>query len=92
MAGPDAKYETRLQGASIVDVAPTVLALLGLHVPDWMDGKVLVAGMSEEFLARSSPAVPDEESPASKQAKGRPYTEAEEAEITKRLADLGYLE
>src|SRR5690606_23687953 len=38
-------------GAKIVDVAPTVLYLMGLPVPDEMDGRVLVEALDEEFVA-----------------------------------------
>ena len=75
--------------ANLLDIAPTVLHLLGVPVPADMDGRVLteildpalasVAGVS------SSAALPHEEPvPVA-------YTEEEDAAIQQRLADLGYL-
>lgn len=41
MAGPGVKPQGQLEGARIMDVAPTVLKLLGEEIPDYMDGKPL---------------------------------------------------
>jgi hypothetical protein len=38
--------------ASVRDIAPTILALLGLPVPRDMDGRVLTELLDPEFLAR----------------------------------------
>ena len=43
---------TWLTGASLLDVAPTVLAMLGMTPPDWFEGRVL----SEALDASSIPA------------------------------------
>ena len=39
--GPDIKEEVQTQGAKIYDIAPTILHMFGLPVPDDMDGRVL---------------------------------------------------
>lgn len=39
--GPDIKQGHEIQGAKIYDVAPTILHMFGLPVPDDMDGEVL---------------------------------------------------
>jgi Flp pilus assembly protein TadD len=39
--GPGIKKDTLVHGASLLDVAPTILALMGLPVPRDMDGSVL---------------------------------------------------
>ncbi len=91
MAGPDAKQGVRIDHAQIVDIAPTVLALLGQPIPDWMDGKVLADGLKAEFLERSPPkTVHDQEFTSEAESAG--YTAEDEAQIAKRLADLGYIE
>jgi predicted AlkP superfamily phosphohydrolase/phosphomutase len=40
-AGPQIRRGAELRGATIVDLAPTLLYLLGLPIPDEMDGRVL---------------------------------------------------
>lgn len=53
--GPLIKHDERVHGASLLDVAPTVLTLLGLPVPDDMDGKpltqIFVAPVQPERIA-----------------------------------------
>ena len=46
-AGPGIKKDELVHGASLIDVAPTVLALLGLPIGDDMDGKPLVQIFTE---------------------------------------------
>lgn len=43
MAGPGVKQGERIHGATLLDIAPTVLALMGEPVGNDMDGKPLVA-------------------------------------------------
>lgn len=50
--GPDIKQGHEIQGAKIYDIAPTILHMSGLRVPDDMDGRVL----KEIFREGSEPA------------------------------------
>jgi predicted AlkP superfamily phosphohydrolase/phosphomutase/thioredoxin-like negative regulator of GroEL len=52
MAGPGIRKDERIYGASLLDIAPTMLAMLGLPVGKDMDGKVLAQ-------AFDVPAVPE---------------------------------
>jgi predicted AlkP superfamily phosphohydrolase/phosphomutase len=86
--GPNVRAGLTAQGARIIDVAPTVLQLMGNPVPDDMDGRVLIEMFVPEFL----------EANPIKYCKGWDYTREEEgfseeerAEIEKRLEALGYL-
>jgi predicted AlkP superfamily phosphohydrolase/phosphomutase/tetratricopeptide (TPR) repeat protein len=45
--GPHLKRDERIYGATLLDVAPTVLALLGLPIGEDMDGRVLVQAFEE---------------------------------------------
>ena len=45
MAGEGIRSDERIYGASVLDIAPTILHLFGLPVGEDMDGKVLVAAM-----------------------------------------------
>ena len=50
--GPDIKEDVQIQGAKIYDIAPTILHMSGLPVPDDMDGRVL----EDIFREGSEPA------------------------------------
>ena len=74
--------------ANIVDITPTLLSMLGLRVPIDMEGKVMVDMFDK-------PPVVEHEPPRVKAAEEREekiYSEAEKEALTRRLADLGYLE
>jgi tetratricopeptide (TPR) repeat protein len=47
MKGPHIKKDERIYGATLLDVAPTVLTLFGLPVADDMDGRALVQAFEE---------------------------------------------
>jgi predicted AlkP superfamily phosphohydrolase/phosphomutase len=73
--------------ADIVDIAPTVLAALGLRVPVDMEGKVLREAFTMEPVIEREP-------PLKKvvEEHAEVYTEADKKVLEKRLSDLGYLE
>jgi hypothetical protein len=72
----------------LLDIAPTILHLLGVPIPDDMDGRVLSEILDPAFTpAHAEPAA----APRSKVPVPSAYTEQEDAEIQQRLADLGYL-
>lgn len=74
--------------AQIADCAPTILALLGLPIPEDMDGRVL----TEVF--ENLPELTYETATGTSAARGgeEVYSEEELQQVTERLADLGYLE
>ena len=79
--------------ADLMDVAPTVLHLLGVPVPDDMDGRVLAevldpALVPAEVVASHALGAPP---PLSVEATDSGYTDEEDEAIQQRLADLGYL-
>ena len=51
-SGPDIKPGDKIEGARLIDVTPTVLHIMGLPVPQDMDGRVL----NELFKGESEPA------------------------------------
>ena len=75
-------------GASILDIAPTVLHLLGLPVPEDMDGRVLVECLSDG----ASQGVAHKEQASAQADRGTGYSREDELEIAQRLRDLGYIE
>jgi Tfp pilus assembly protein PilF len=50
MSGPQIKAGVGLEGASVIDITPTVLTLMGLPVAEDMDGRPLTEVMDEDFL------------------------------------------
>jgi len=89
LKGPGVRANLRLEGARIVDLAPTLLHLLGLPVPADMDGVVL-----REAFVPGSPQASSERREGTAwtgRGEGGGYSTAEEEEISQRLADLGYV-
>ena len=94
--GEGIKKGVRMDGIKITDLAPTILYLCGVSVPNDMDGKVL-AKIFEDWFVRKNPVryyqVKDELAVVrSKKEKERVLTKEDEKEIKERLRALGYLE
>ena len=53
MAGPGIQRDERIYGASLIDIAPTVLTLFGLPIGEDMDGRPLLEAF--EKCRRSKP-------------------------------------
>ncbi len=84
-SGAGIKNKGEFSGAQLIDLAPTILHLLDLPVPNDMDGRVLT-----EILADAR-AVQYGGTSAGHTTTSEGYTEAEEQEVLERLADLGYI-
>jgi predicted AlkP superfamily phosphohydrolase/phosphomutase len=50
LRGPGIQQGRELKGARLIDLAPTVLAAMGVAVPNDMDGQVLAQAFSEDFF------------------------------------------
>jgi len=89
--GSGFKSGAEIANARLIDIAPTLLHLLGVPVPEDMDGKVLASAFQPDFLL----ARPIRSGAASgTSATDRPsgYTDEEAAKVEERLQALGYLE
>jgi len=73
-----------LCNADIVDITPTLLAYLGIAIPDHMDGKVLID------VFENAPSIQQQKTPFDKY-ESADYSGEEQSDVEKRLADLGYL-
>jgi predicted AlkP superfamily phosphohydrolase/phosphomutase len=83
----------RLDNADIVDVTPTLLYLLGLPVPDDVDGRVLLEAFTEEHVARHGHPVPrDSSGGPSSERTDNTYSDEESDQVAERLRGLGYIE
>jgi predicted AlkP superfamily phosphohydrolase/phosphomutase len=82
-------------GANLLDIAPTVLHLLGVPVPDDLDGRVLAEvldpSVAPPAAATAPPSEPSGTATATATATQEGYSAEQEALIQQRLADLGYL-
>jgi predicted AlkP superfamily phosphohydrolase/phosphomutase len=90
-SGPAIRAGTELAGASVLDVAPTILQLLDQPIPFEMDGKVLVQAFHRPWLADHPPRYVDVETAISPEQRGQPLTDATE-EAIERLKSIGYLQ
>ena len=89
IAGGSVVRGAAISDATIRDVTPTVLALLGLPVARDMDGKVLTNLLTKEFLAAHPVQFIDsyETGPRG----GAPIESRYDQEIVDRLRSLGYV-
>jgi predicted AlkP superfamily phosphohydrolase/phosphomutase len=90
-SGPVLKKGAEIENARLIDLAPTLLHLFGVPVPEDMDGKVLVDAFQPEFLAEH-PARAGAASGTSGKDRASGYTDEESAKVEERLQALGYLE
>lgn len=93
MAGPGIKSGYRLRAASVLDMTPTLLYMLGLPVADDMDGRVLL----EAFEPAVREKYPVQRTPTYETGSSRPVSlpqgqgQADE-ELLDQLRSLGYIQ
>ena len=87
--GPGVRGGFDVAGARIVDVAPTVLHLLGLPVQSDMDGRPLEAALTDEYLAARPVAYDQAEIDLA--LDGYDYTDDDRGQIEARLKEMGYM-
>ncbi len=91
--GKDVKEGVELRDATIMDVAPTVLYLMGLPLSSNMDGHPLKNAIKDEFLNDHSMKYQElTASQASSDDSSKGYSEDEAEQVKKHLRDLGYIE
>jgi tetratricopeptide (TPR) repeat protein len=90
--GPGIREDELVHGASLLDIAPTVLALLGLPVPQDMDGKPLTQIFTQpprlDSIETYEPPHPDD----GVQREEQPDDPESSRVVLERLAELGYIE
>jgi predicted AlkP superfamily phosphohydrolase/phosphomutase len=90
--GPELRRGMRVEGARIIDYAPTILHSFGVEIPPDMDGRVLEEIFTAEYLAGNPVRISkteglDYDAPDKSPA----MTDEESEEIRARLRGLGYL-
>jgi predicted AlkP superfamily phosphohydrolase/phosphomutase len=86
--GPSFSEGTWVDDPNIMDITPTLLSILGLPIPDDVDGRVL----KESFHKTFKPEILWSEAQAFETQAGEGFSAAEQAEIEERLRGLGYLQ
>lgn len=92
--GKGIKKGFRIEGAEITDIAPTVLHMMGLGVPQQMDGRVLCSSFDSDdcFLTRSISLMSDAASKGNEwESDSEVYSTEDVKRIEEHLRSLGYL-
>jgi predicted AlkP superfamily phosphohydrolase/phosphomutase len=87
--GPELRRGAHVEGARIIDYAPTILHSFGVEVPADMDGRVLEEIFSDEYMAHNPVRLTDAEFAETEKAGA--MTDEESDEIRERLRGWGYL-
>ncbi|MFQ6067067.1 MAG: alkaline phosphatase family protein [bacterium] len=82
----------RLQNARILDMAPTILNLFELPVPEDMDGRVLKEIFKKDSELAKKEVLYRKAEAKKKEKKPEVFTKEEEERIKERLRGLGYLD
>jgi predicted AlkP superfamily phosphohydrolase/phosphomutase len=80
-----------VQGARIIDIAPTVLYLMNIPIPDDMDGRVLTEIFDEPYLADHPVRWQRQSEGKEAELVNSTYSDEEAEEVRRRLEELGYL-
>jgi predicted AlkP superfamily phosphohydrolase/phosphomutase len=91
MSGPGIRAAHEISQASIMDIAPTILALLGVPVPQHMDGRILEAVMTPELLERLNFTYTDADGSKPDLAPVAEMSPEDLDILTTRLRNLGYI-
>jgi predicted AlkP superfamily phosphohydrolase/phosphomutase len=91
MSGPGIRPGYEITGASIMDVAPTVLALMDVPIPEAMDGRVLEAAMDPELRRQLNITYTSGEEAATTQPFAPEMSGEDEELLRERLRNLGYI-
>lgn len=89
--GTPFRHGTIIEDASIVDVLPTVLYLLGVPIPNDVDGMVLQPMFTSEFL-QQHPIRLSQHAATALTAAGHAADTQDKEEVIERLRSLGYLD
>ena len=90
LSGPAVVAEAPVSG-ELVDIAPTMLYLLGEAIPADLEGRILMEALRPELLDERPPAY-DDDAPGEFEPQRAELEEEGAAEVERRLRGLGYLE
>ncbi len=88
LSGPGVKPSVQLHNSKLLDLAPTILSILGRSVPEYMDGRILQEAFVSGAIVNVSNLAVRLDSLGKEKSQ---YSLGEEEEIMRRLEELGYL-
>ncbi|UCC77882.1 MAG: alkaline phosphatase family protein [Anaerolineales bacterium] len=91
-AGKHINKGSTIVGATIMDLAPTILYRMGLPIPDDMDGQVLTDLFDHQFLGDNTPLKARTFEQAADRHVSAGERDADEETILERLKGLGYID
>ncbi len=89
--GKHIRHHEGVSDAQIIDLAPSVLHLFGLPIPDDIDGKVLTEILTPEFMARH-PVQQERVVSEAREVGGEVFSEEERKQVEEGLRALGYID
>jgi predicted AlkP superfamily phosphohydrolase/phosphomutase len=89
--GPHIRQNATIEGAGIIDVAPTIMYALGMPVPSDMDGSPLKGLFEESYTRQTQVEYIDEHKYEDVASDEYGYSEEEEESVRLKLEALGYL-
>jgi predicted AlkP superfamily phosphohydrolase/phosphomutase len=90
--GGPLKKGAKIDGARLMDMAPTLLYLAGQPIPSDMDGRVLLDLFEPEFVAKHPVVYDQVQGDDQTPGNGSTYSAEDAALIEERLKALGYIE
>jgi len=90
-AGAALRHGAKIEGATLADLAPTILYALGLPHPTSMDGRVLTELFDPTYVAEHPVESVEADLPQAKPT-SQGLSAREQAEIAERLRALGYMD
>jgi predicted AlkP superfamily phosphohydrolase/phosphomutase/tetratricopeptide (TPR) repeat protein len=91
LRAPGVRRGERIYGASVLDIAPTILHLFGLPTGQDMDGKVLVNAFTDPAIPQPVPSWDEVPGDDGRHPPSRHYDAEASAEALRQLVDLGYV-
>ena len=92
ISGPNIQKDERVYGATLLDITPTILTLLGLPVGKDMDGKVLTQVFDKKIIPEYIESWENVEGDSGNHPKELQQDPLASQEAMKQLIELGYIE
>ncbi len=92
MAGPGVKRDERIYGASLIDVAPTVLTLFDIPIGEDMDGRPLLEAFEVPPSVKTIPSWEKVPGECGMHVAGQQIDREQANELMQQFAALGYIE